>query len=111
MGLMLKLAWRNLWRHPRRTWLTTGAMIFSNVILVFMISMQVGMYQMMIDNSLRASVGHLQVQARGYNEELKMRQTVPEVERLAADPRVASFHPGGERQNNFGATVIHLAET
>jgi len=28
--------------------------------------------------------------------------------RLAADPRVASFHPGGERQNNLGATVIHL---
>ena len=94
MGLSLRLAWRNLWRHPRRTWLTTGAMIFSNVILVFMISMQVGMYQMMIDNSLRASVGHLQVQAEGYNEELKIRQTVPEVERLASasDPRETSVH-------------------
>ena len=87
MGLTLRLAWRNLWRHPRRTWLTTGAMIFSNVILVFMISMQVGMYQMMIDNSLRASVGHLQVQARGYNDEQKIRQTVPDVEQLAADLR------------------------
>ncbi|MBD3220565.1 endonuclease MutS2, partial [bacterium] len=28
--------------------------------------------------------------------------------RLARDARVASFHPGGERQNNFGATVVHL---
>lgn len=28
--------------------------------------------------------------------------------RLAGDLRVASFHPGGERQNNYGATVIHL---
>ncbi len=28
--------------------------------------------------------------------------------RLAADPRVAACHPGGERQTNFGATVIHL---
>jgi DNA mismatch repair protein MutS2 len=31
------------------------------------------------------------------------------LDRLRGDDRVASTHPGGERQNNFGATVIHLA--
>jgi ABC-type lipoprotein release transport system permease subunit len=117
MGLTLRLAWRNLWRHPRRTWLTTGAMIFSNVILVFMISMQVGMYEMMIDNSLRASVGHLQVQAEGYNEEQKMRQTVPDVERLAADlqaslgldtvaPRASAFALASSADRSFGVQVV-----
>jgi DNA mismatch repair protein MutS2 len=30
------------------------------------------------------------------------------LEKLDADPRVATFHPGGERRNNFGATVVHL---
>jgi DNA mismatch repair protein MutS2 len=30
------------------------------------------------------------------------------LDHLAGDPRVASFHPAGERRNNFGATVIHL---
>ncbi|SVC97876.1 uncharacterized protein METZ01_LOCUS350730, partial [marine metagenome] len=28
MGITLRLAWRNLWRHPRRTWLTIAAMVF-----------------------------------------------------------------------------------
>jgi len=28
--------------------------------------------------------------------------------RLASDPRVQTFHPGGERQTNTGATVVHL---
>jgi len=79
VGLTLRLAWRNLWRHPRRTLLTPGAMVFSNVVLVFVISMHVGMYQLMIDNSLRATTGHLQVQARGYQEEEKIRQTIPAV--------------------------------
>ena len=39
MTLSLRMAWRNLWRHKRRTWLTATAMIFSNVLLVFMISL------------------------------------------------------------------------
>ena len=83
MNLILRLAWRNLWRQPRRTWLTTGAMVFSNVLLVFMISLQFGMYGLMIDNSLRAFSGHMQVQAPGYVDDQKMRQTVPDVVSLA----------------------------
>jgi ABC-type lipoprotein release transport system permease subunit len=117
MNLTLRLAWRNLWRHPRRTWLTTGAMVFSNVILVFLISMQVGMYQMMIDNSLRASTGHLQVQARDYNEEQKIRQVVPEVARLASEirselsldtvaPRASAFALASSADRSYGIQIV-----
>ena len=82
-NITLTLAWRNLWRHPRRTWLTIGAMVFSNALLVFMISLQFGMYDLMIDNSLQTFTGHLQVQAPGYKDDLKMRQVVPAAEELA----------------------------
>ena len=84
MNLVLRLAWRNLWRQPRRTWLTTGAMVFSNTLLVFMISLQFGMYGLMIDNTLQAFTGHLQIQAPGYIDDQKMRQTVPDIVPLAA---------------------------
>ena len=83
MNITLRLAWRNLWRQPRRTWLTTGAMVFSNVLLVFMISLQFGMYGLMIDNTLQVFSGHLQVQAPGYKDDQKMRQVVPGVQPLA----------------------------
>jgi len=87
MSLNLRLAWRNLWRRPRRTWLTVGAMVFSNIILVFMISLQVGMYGMMINNTLRAQTGHLQVQAPGFLDDHKIRQVVPDVVGLAKELR------------------------
>ncbi len=87
MNLVLRLAWRNLWRQPRRTWLTTGAMVFSNTLLVFMISLQFGMYGLMIDNTLQAFTGHLQVQAPGYIDDQKMRQTVPGIAPLAESLR------------------------
>ena len=87
MNITLRLAWRNLWRHPRRTWLTIGAMVFSNALLVFMISLQFGMYELMIDNTLQAFTGQMQVQAPGYKDDMKMRQVVPDARRLAASLR------------------------
>ena len=38
MSVVWRLAWRNLWRHRRRTWLTVGAMVFCNVLLIFLIA-------------------------------------------------------------------------
>ena len=87
MNLVFRLAWRNLWRQPRRTWLTTGAMIFSNMLLVFMISLQFGMYGLMIDNTLQAFTGHLQIQAPDYIDDQKMRQTVADIVPLAESLR------------------------
>ena len=87
MNITSRLAWRNVWRHPRRSWLTIGAMVFSNALLVFMISIQFGMYDLMIDNSLLSFTGHMQVQAPGYKDELKIRQVVPDADDLATKLR------------------------
>ena len=87
MNLVFRLAWRNLWRHSKRTWLTTGAMIFSNVLLIFMIGLQFGMYDLMIDNTLQTLTGHVQIQAPGYKDDQKMRQSVADVAGLASSLR------------------------
>ena len=84
MNIVLRLAWRNIWRQRRRTWLTTGAMVFSNALLVFMISLQFGMYGLMIDNTLKVFSGHMQIQVPGYKDEQKIRQAVPNVVPLAS---------------------------
>jgi len=117
MGITLRLAWRNLWRQPRRTWLTTGAMVFSNILLVFMISLQFGMYRMMIDNTLKAFTGHMQIQARGYLHDRKIRQSVPDIETLAADmraglgldtvaARAAGFALASSAERSYGIQVF-----
>ena len=117
MILDLRMAWRNLWRHSRRTWLTATAMIFSNVLLVFMISLQFGSYDMMINNTLQAFSGHIQVQHPGYNENPKIRDSVPAIlaleEELAVtlpDARVAAraagFALASSERRSFGIQVI-----
>jgi len=87
LGLSFRLAWRNIWRQKRRTWLTALAMIFSNILLVFMISLQFGSYEMMINNTLRMFSGQVQVQHEGYLDSPKMRQVVNGIRDLASNIR------------------------
>ena len=87
MSVTWVLAWRNLWRHRRRTWLTVGAMVFCNILLVFLVSLQFGAYQMMIDGSLAAYTGHIQIQKQGYLDDQYIYQSVPEVSGLASQLR------------------------
>ena len=62
-------------------------MVFSNILLVFMMSLQFGMYGLMVDNGLKSFTGHMQIQAPGYVDDQKMRQTVPDVVPLASSLR------------------------
>jgi ABC-type lipoprotein release transport system permease subunit len=90
MTVTLRLAWRNLWRHKRRTWLTASAIAFATTLLVFMITLQLGAYDMMIDTSLRVFTGQMQVQRAGYHAKPQMRTAVPDAQALAARLRAAS---------------------
>jgi len=89
IDVSLRLAWRNLWRYKRRTWLTVGAMIFSNALLVFSVSLQFGSYDMMINNTLQVFTGHIQVQHDGYQQDPKMRRVIPDIVAMADGLRSA----------------------
>jgi len=113
----LRMAWRNLWRHGRRTWLTIGAMIFSNTLLVFSISLQFGSYDMMIDNTLQAFSGHIQLQHPRYLDESRMRFALPDIaataQRLRADiglasisARAAGFALASSKNRSYGLQIL-----
>lgn len=92
MTIGLRFAWRNLWRHKRRTWLTTGAMIFSNILLVFLVSWQFATYDLMINNNLRMLVGHIQLQHPQYLAKSRMQNSFAiddkQLQTIAALPEV-----------------------
>ncbi len=113
----LRMAWRNLWRHGRRTWLTVGAMIFSNSLLVFSISLQFGSYDMMIDNTLQAYSGHLQLQHPRYLDEPRMRYAVADAEATAQrwrdrlglasiSARASGFALASSKQRSYGIQIL-----
>ena len=82
MSIDVKIAWRNIWRNPRRSILTISAIAFASLLLVFMLSWQFGSYETMIDFAVKIHSGHLQVQTRGYKDKKSIRLAI-------SDPAVA----------------------
>jgi putative ABC transport system permease protein len=73
----LKMAWRNIWRNPRRSILTILAITFAGALLIFMLSWQLGSYDAMINAAVRIRTGHLQVEAKGYSKNQDIHLVVP----------------------------------
>lgn len=94
MGIIFHLAWRNLWRNRRRTWLTAGAIAFSTILLTVWVPIQFGMYELMIDASLRVFPGHAQIQRPGYQDKPKIRNAINDAEALAQSLRSSNQYTG-----------------
>ena len=66
---IIKLAWKNLWRHRIRTALTVLAMAGSLFLAITFVNMAKGGYSKMIDQGVRAGSGHIGVYRKGYLED------------------------------------------
>ena len=119
MPIDLKMAWRNLWRNPRRTALTVSAIAFASLLLVFMLSFQLGSYETMINAAVKLQTGHLQVQAAGYHDTPDIRKVVAQPEKVGelmeAEPSVAAWTPRAEAfslissaDRTYGAMVVGI---
>lgn len=81
------LAWRNIWRHKRRSWLTIMGLGFSSFLLAFMVPMTLGSYDMWIELSARLYTGYAQVQQPGYQERAQIHNSIQGAESLAEELR------------------------
>ncbi len=95
MSIDVKMAWRNIWRNPRRTILTLCAIAFASLLLIFMLSFQFGSYETMINSAVKIHTGHLQIQAVDYHDRKSIRLLVPQPavigNVLAKIPQVEAF--------------------
>lgn len=67
--MLLKIAWRNIWRNKRRTLITAASIFFAVLFAVAIESMNRGIFDKMINDSVRFYKGYGQVSQKGYFEE------------------------------------------
>jgi len=64
--VLIKLAWRNLWRNRRRTLITVSSVGLGVWLATTFIGMAQHSYGSMIDGSAKMGFGHVTIQPRGY---------------------------------------------
>jgi len=75
-GRLLQIAWRNLWRNPRRTLITMAAITLGYVMLLLFTCLLAGLRVQMIDNGTRLGLSHIQVHAPGYYPDRSIYKTL-----------------------------------
>src|SRR5664280_1513863 len=101
-GRLLRLAWRNLWRNPRRTLIAMAAIGLGYAMLLFVACLMAGLRQQMIESGTGLVLSDVEVHAPDYYPDRPTHQTLGGrtgtdvsalVATIAADPRVQAASP------------------
>ena len=114
------MAWRNLWRNRRRTYITLSAIVFGVFLAVIMMAMQDRNWADMIRLAARLGAGHVTIQHPEYLDTPTLTRTVQgtdRLKRLAADDervirvveRITGFNMLSTARENLGAGFIAVS--
>jgi len=118
MTLYLRLAWRNIWRHRRRTIIIVVAMGLALGMMMMYDGLMDGFNNAIYGNAIRVMGGNIQVHAPGYREKVDSNPLIP-LENDEAVVKAALTNPdviaasrriqtGGLLSNREGAFTISI---
>jgi ABC-type lipoprotein release transport system permease subunit len=118
MKLYLRLAWRNIWRHRRRTVIIVSAMGFGLALMMMYDGLVDGFNQAIYGNAIKVLGGNLQVHAAGYRESAGQKPMLPladdaaVLETMRAQPGVVAaarrINTGGLASSREGAFAVGI---
>ena len=121
MLLYLRLAWRNIWRHRRRTLIIVLAMGLAMGMMVLYDGFMDGFNQAIYGSAIRVLGGNIQIHAAGYRAKIDSNPLIPlkdpnvVIQAASANPEVIAAVPrittGGQTSNHQGAfpmTIIGI---
>lgn len=76
--MLLRIAWRNIWRSPRRTWITVSAMALGVALSMACVAWIDGMFMDGFDLLVRQNLGHVQVQHPDYPKHRALFDSIPD---------------------------------
>jgi ABC-type lipoprotein release transport system permease subunit len=119
MRLYLRLAWRNIWRHRRRTLIVVLAIGLTLALMMWYDGLVGGFNEAIYGNAIRVLGGNIQIHAAGYEAEVDQLPLLPLandqalVQAAQAQPQVLAaarrINTGGmatTREGAFGVTIV-----
>ncbi len=72
MMTFVKLAWRNIWRHRRRSLVVISSIGIGVFAMMFTDGFMNGMNMQMVENTISTSLGHVAVHRKGFQDNMKL---------------------------------------
>jgi ABC-type lipoprotein release transport system permease subunit len=119
MKLLIKLAWRSIWRNKRRTILTILAIVFSSFFIILRNGIAKGTFDANIRALIKSYVGSMQIQMVGYQKNPSLNSSFrydENINNILKDQKdIESFSQRIEtsgllsyKDNSFGVMIIGL---
>lgn len=118
MILYLRLAWRNIWRHRRRTLIVVLAIGLTLALMMLYDGVMAGFESAIYGNAIKVLGGNVQIHANGYRENANRTPLLPLTDEPAilkavlAQPQVTAaslrIHSGGIASNKKGTFSVSI---
>ncbi|MDX1398649.1 MAG: ABC transporter permease, partial [Oceanospirillum sp.] len=110
LQLLLRLAWRNLWRHRKRTLITLTSIAIGFALAVISIGIGDGSHNSMIRNAITLGNGHLAIQPERYLEAPSNNLMIPDSQKLMdrLDKPLAELNRQGVQVNAIPRISLQL---
>ena len=77
LGIVLTLAWRNLWRNHRRTLIMLAAIVIGVWAMIFMTALMRGMVDQMVYDGIQVLPGHIQIHNPQFRDDPTVANLMP----------------------------------
>ncbi len=115
--MLLRIAWKNIWRNRRRSIIVIGSIVVGVVAAVLNDGLSTGMIHQMLHNQIGTHVSHIQIHKRGFNDNKIIQSYVPDPARIeralentegieAWSKRVISYGLLSSAQNSSGGVIV-----
>ena len=91
--MYLQLAWRNIWRNPRRTAVILTAVVIGVWSMIFLGALMRGIAVGMVKNGIDTLTGHIQIHHKGYRDDPAIENSM--LDHRAVDRALSAILPPG----------------
>ena len=117
--MFFKMAWRNVWRNKRRSWIIICTMVVGLVGMLFSLAFMEGIMRQTLANALGTHIGHLEIHKKGFenNKVISLSLENPEevIQVVAEEPGVVAYSPRvvssgliSSSESSSGITIIGI---
>lgn len=117
--MLIKIAWRSLWRNKRRSIIILISVVIGVVALIIMDALSIGMVRQMLENQIGSHVSHIQVHKSGFNDNKIIQNYIPNSKQVDEvlqntdgikhySPRVLTFGLLSSATNSSGVYLVGI---